>query len=173
MKQENGDFDKSELEAWRECLFDFTLRNLRPCTASEWRWLRFRFLTERAGEAEQVQSLAADGETLNVIMARVSAGTRKTRFLSEDGRLSVEITLHPQQHSPPAVSIRMLDAEGRPVEGGRLVFPGVEGDFRTDGHGRIRLPYVDYLSYLKHVMSLACEPPEGGHVPLVMDEESL
>lgn len=161
----------TEFDAWRKCLFDFTLRNLRPCTASEWRWLRFRFLTERAGEAEPVQSLAADGETLNVILARESAGTKKTRFLSEDGRISVEITLRPQRQSPPAVSIRMLDAEGRPVEGGRLVFPGVEGDFRADGHGRIRLPYADYLSYLKRVMSLACEPPGGGRISLVMDEE--
>lgn len=173
MERENDILNESDTEAWRECLFDFTVRNLRPCTASEWRWLRFRFLTERAGRVEPVQSMAADGETLNVILARESAGTKKTRFLSEDGRLSVEITLRPQRHSPPAVSIRMLDAEGRSVEGGRLVFPGVEGDFRTDGHGRIRLPYVDYLSYLKHVMSLACEPPEGGQVPLVMDEESL
>lgn len=173
MMQENDMLNESDLDAWRKCLFDFALRNLRPCTATEWRWLRFRFLTERAGQVEQVQSLAADGETLNVILARESAGTKKTRFLSEDGRLSVEIILRPQRQSPPTISIRMLDADGRPVAGGRLVFPGVEGDFRTDGHGRILLPYADYLSYIKRVMSLACEPPEGGHIPLFLDDETL
>ena len=157
-------------DAWQYCLFEFVMKNRRPCTAEEWRWLRFRFETEELGASQEPLSLAADGETVENRMLRESVKTKKTVFSTEDGQWTVEITLRPQLKGDPVVYVKMADHEGQPAIGGKLLFPGIEQAFVTDDHGRITISYADYMSYLKQVMGLVCEPPGQSQMDLKMEQ---
>ena len=160
-----------QFDSWQSCLRDFALEHGRACTANEWRWLKMFFDTrEFAGSGLTAYSLAADGENLNSILAGERTRTQRNGFHSSDGSLRVEIVLRSREGSEdPVVHVKMTDDEGRPVEGGKISFPGLNDGLSTDRHGRLTLAYRDYLSYLQRVMSISCSRPNGEPQRMEMD----
>ncbi len=158
-----------EFDAWQKRLLSFALEHGRACTEDEWRWLKYVYDMERLMPVREELSLAADGETLNVTLARESAGEQRNSFRSTDGTLHVEVTIRPRQEGDPTVHVRVLTDDRKPVAGAQILFPGRDRECATDGHGRLSLDYHEYLSYLQKVMFISCVPPNGERQRLVMD----
>ena len=159
-----------QFDSWQSCLRDFALEHGRACTADEWRWLKMMFDVRRINDERTTYSLAADGETLNEILVGERMRTQRNGFHSSDGRLHVEIVLRSREGADdPVVHVKMTDAEGRPIEGGKIAFPGLDDKLATDRHGRLTLGYRDYLSYLQRVMFISCARPNEEPQRMEMD----
>lgn len=165
-----SDDEKTDLfEARQRTLFAFAMKHRRVCTAAEWRLLRHVFELEHAPVAEEPLSMAADGETLNAILAGENARTWVACFRSEDGSCRLTVTLRPQTDAAPIVHLKMAHDDGSPAAGVRVVFPGIDREIATDGRGRAKLAYADYLDCLRRVLALKMVAPDGTTHALEMD----
>lgn len=158
-------------ELWRKRLFEFALEHRRVCTLREWRMMRQAFELERFFESTRdvPVSMAADGETLNTVLAALSARTWTANFLSPDDSCHLNVTFRPQSKGEPTIYLRLTNGDGDPLPGGRIVFPGIGDGVVTDGRGRATVPYRAYLDALRSVMSFSVVTQAGTTYPMEID----
>lgn len=145
-------FEQSVLDPWQQTLLRFVQKHHRPATPAEWKMMRYWFDMEQLRNDEPAMSLAADGETLNSVIESEISRTQTWNFRAEGGDYHVNITVRGRGGDDRTVYLKMTDGEGRPVPGGKLSFPGLDSEIAADGHGRAKMPYDDFLKYLREVM---------------------
>ena len=160
----------SEFDAWQRRLFEFALEHRRPCTLLEWRLLRHVFEIERMGVEKQPLSMAADGESLNTVLANLAANTWTASFRTDDGSYRLMVTFRPQsEDGDPAVYLRLVDNQKNPVPKGKIVFPGGGDEIVADDRGRARLSCAAYLNLLRRAMAISMVGTDGVTHPMEMD----
>lgn len=160
----------SDFDAWQRRLFDFALEHRRSCTLREWRLLRHVFEIERMGVEEQPQSMAADGESLNTVLANLSAKTWTASFRTDDDSYRLMVTFRPQsEDGDSAVYLKLVDGQKNPVPKGKIVFPGGGGEIVADDRGRARLSCAAYLDLLRRAMAISMIGTDGVTHPMEMD----
>lgn len=160
----------SDFDAWQRRLFDFALEHRRPCTLREWRLLRHVFAIERMGAEELPQSMAADGESLNTVLANLAASTWTASFRTDDDSYHLMVTFRPQADGgDPAVYLKLVDGQKNPVPQGKIVFPGGGGEIVADDRGRARLSCAAYLDLIRRAMAISMVGTDGVTHPMEMD----
>lgn len=160
----------SDFDAWQKRLFDFALEHRRSCTLREWRILRHVFEIERMEVEEQPLSMAADGESLNTVLANLAAKTWMASFRTDDDGYRLMVTFRPQSEGgDPAVYLKIVDARKNPVPKAKIVFPGGGGEIVSDDRGRARLSCAAYLDLLRRAMAISMIGTDGVTHPMEMD----
>ena len=113
--------------------------------------MRYWFDMEQLRNEEPAMSLAADGETLNSVIESEISRTQTWNFRAQGGDYRVNVTVRGRGDAR-TVDLKMTDGEGHPVPGGKLSFPGLDGEIAADGHGRAKMSYDDFQKYLREVM---------------------
>ena len=144
-------FEKSVLDPWQQTLLRFVQKHHRSATPAEWKMMRYWFDMEQLRNEEPAMSLAADGETLNSVIESEISRTQTWNFRAEGGDYRVNVTVRGRGDAR-TVYLKMTDGEGHPVPGGKLSFPGLDGEITADDHGRAKMSYDDFQKYLREVM---------------------
>lgn len=150
-------YEQPVLDPWQQMLFRFVQKHRRPATSAEWKRMRYWFEMEALQREEPMASLAADGETLNSVMESEISRTHVWNFRSDGGDYRVNITVRGRSGGARTVYLKMTDGEGRPVQAGKVSFPGLDGEIAADANGRAKIPYGEFQKYLREVMCFECD----------------
>lgn len=153
----------NEFDEWQKELFDFTMRNGRPFTATEWRMLRHRFEVKRfLANRPQELRLAADASTIADILEQEAERTAVSSFVSSDGSLKMSVTVRFVQGGEAEVYLKLSEVETHPASGGHVRFGDQDGAvLKLDAHGRARIPCADYIALLERTATILCAGADG------------